>query len=305
MLYLLIILVVILLLKNNNLSIKWKTFKEKGAKAQTGDFGVYCYNGSQGKGKTYSLTEYCYDNNDLIIYSNYPFNEEQIKLLHNNEYHFYNGFKGLLEIKNNLDDGKIIIPEDKQLVIIYDELFSELMRGDKLSKGILDFLSQMRKRKIIFLTSAQYWSEIPITFRRFVRYQIDCNFLTFPVIPFSLLIKTFHDGEEIKWDETEQDFVSPIIVKTITKVRQAVFNSYDTFFRVRVLPLEHSRKNEQIFEKAGEFSQLEKSKKIDKDLKYDDHLHTTTKANGWSMVKQNKKIDKDFWKDLNEDDYEK
>lgn len=284
MLYILILIfVLILFYKNCNISIKWKTFKEKGAKAQTGDFGVYCYNGSQGKGKTYSLTEYCYDNSNLIIYSNYPFNEFEIKLLHDNEYHFYNGFKGLLDIKDKLDNSEIVIPDDKQLVIIYDELFSELMRGDRLSKGILDFLSQMRKRKIIFLTSAQYWSEIPITFRRFVRYQIDCNFLSFPFLPFSLLFKTFHDGEQVKWDETEQDFVSPIIVKTLTKVRQTIFNSYDTFYRVRVQPHERKDKN------------LTNNKK-------NDQLHTTTKATGWSMVKNRKNVDCNFWNDLNEED---
>lgn len=284
-----LLLVLFFVFKNLNISIKWKTFKEKGAKAQNGDFGVYCYNGSQGKGKTYSLTEYCYDNSNLIIYSNYPFNESEIKLLHDNEYHFYNGFAGLLEIKNRLDNKEIIIPDDRQLVIIYDELFSELMRGDKLSKGILDFLSQMRKRKIIFLTSAQYWSEIPITFRRFVRYQIDCNFINIPILPFSILFKSFHDGEQIKWSDQDQDFISPVIVNTLTKVRLNIFNSYDTFFRVRVRP--HERKE-----------------KSTTNNKKNDQLHTTTKATGWSMVKAKKSIDSEFWQDLNDEDiykYEK
>lgn len=284
MLYILILIFILFLFyKKSNVSIKWNTFKEKGAKAETGDFGVYCYNGSQGKGKTYSLTEFCYDNSNLIIYSNYPFNENEIKLLNDNEYHFYNGFSGLLDIKDSLDDGDIVIPNGKQLVIIYDELFSELMRGDKLSKGILDFLSQMRKRKIIFLTSAQYWSEIPITFRRFVRYQIDCNFINFPFLPFSILFKTFHDGEQVKWSEQDQDFVSPVIVNTLTKVRLSIFNSYDTFFRVRVRPHEHKGKI------------LTNNKKIDQ-------LHTTTKATGWSMVRNMKSVDKNFWNDLNEVD---
>lgn len=279
-----VLLVIFFVFKNMNISIKWKTFKEKGAKAQTGDFGVYCYNGSQGKGKTYSLTEYCYDNSDLIIYSNYPFNEKEIKLLNDNEYHFYNGFSGLLELKNDLDDKKIIIPDSKQLVIIYDELFSELMRGDRLSKGILDFLSQMRKRKIIFLTSAQYWSEIPITFRRFVRYQIDCNFLNIPILPFSLLFKSFHDGEQVKWDEQEQDFVSPVIVNTLTKVRLNIFNSYDTFFRVRVQRTEHEEKNTTNYKKNEDCS-----------------LRLKQSSGHWSKMK---KIDNEFWIDLKEKDVE-
>ena len=190
--------------------------------------------------------------------------------------------KNDISITNNKELDDVI--GTSQVVIIYDELFQELMRGDKLSKDVLDFLSQMRKRQIIFLTSAQYWSEIPITFRKFVRYQIDCNFLNFPFLPFSLLVKTFRDGENMKWSNDDQEFIAPIIETTITKVRKSVFNSYDTMYRVsshqvRLLDEEEEKQNDNS------------------------DLLTTTIANQWSMVKEDN--DLEFWSDLRENDYEK
>ena len=233
---LILILIVVLIfsyMKNNAISVKLKTFKEKGAKADAGQFGVYCYNGAQGKGKTYSLTEFVYDKPDLVVYSNFHFLPTIFNHYHNDIIYYDTGFTNLMKIKNDLDSGILKIPTGKQLIIIYDELFQDLMRGDKLSREVLDFLSQMRKRKIIFLTSAQYWSEIPITFRRFVRYQIDCNFLNLSLLPFSILVKVFRDGDLIKWSNDEQDFVAPIIETSITKVRKSVFDSYNTFELVK------------------------------------------------------------------------
>ena len=283
--FVLLIIFIFLFFKKNNLSIKWRTFKEKGARSVTGDFGVYCYNGSQGKGKTYSLTEFVYDNDDIIVFSNYPFHNKVIKSKYIKNIIYYSGFDGLIDIKNKLDKKELDdIIGTSQIVIIYDELFQELMRGDKLNKDVLDFLSQMRKRQIIFLTSAQYWSEIPITFRKFVRYQIDCNFLNFPFLPFSLLVKTFRDGENMKWSNDDQEFIAPIIETTITKVRKSVFNSYDTMYRVsshqvRLLDEEEEKQNDNS------------------------DLLTTTIANQWSMV--NEDNDSEFWSDLKDEDYEK
>lgn len=283
--FVLLIIFIFLFFKKNNLSIKWRTFKEKGARSVTGDFGVYCYNGSQGKGKTYSLTEFVYDNDDIIVFSNYPFHNKVIKSKYIKNIIYYSGFDGLIDIKNKLDNKELDdVIGKKQIVIIYDELFQELMRGDRLSKDVLDFLSQMRKRQIIFLTSAQYWSEIPITFRKFVRYQIDCNFLNFPFLPFSLLVKTFRDGENMKWSNDDQEFIAPIIETTITKVRKSVFNSYDTMYRVS----------------SHQVRLLDEDEK-----KQDDNsdLLTTTIANQWSMV--NEDNDLEFWSDLRYNDYEK
>lgn len=283
---------IILKFKNENIKIKWRTFKEKGGICDRGNFGVYCYNGAQGKGKTYSLTEYVYDNPNNIYYSNFHFTRS----IGTAEIHYYrNGFEELMKLKKELDNGNLQT-NGKQLVIIYDELFQELMRGDKLSKEVLDFLSQMRKRKIIFLTSAQYWSEIPITFRRFVRYQIDCNIINkflFIKLPKSILIKTFHDGDLIKWDNDSQDFISPIIETTITKIRQNVFDSYNTFELVKVGSVVNTLTTETSTSPTGETGG-----------KKNTDLHTTTISK--SVVSGQEKDNLEFWGEkLNEKWYEK
>lgn len=214
----------------NKVHIKWRTFFSKGFRPIRGDFGLFTYCGAQGKGKTYSLVEYLIDNSKHIkVYSNISGidNVEDIT--------YFTGFTGLIDIKHQLDSGKIKVPEKKQLVIVFDEVFTELQKGDKLSKEVLDFLCQMRKRKIIFLTTCQYWAELPITYRRFCRYQIDCNM--FPILWSGVLIKTFHDAENMKWDNDEQDFVAPVTETTFTKCRKIVSDSYDTFLRISSTPV--------------------------------------------------------------------
>ena len=94
----------------------------------------------------------------------------------------------------------------------------------------MDFLCQMRKRKIIFLTTAQEWAEIPLTFRRFCRYEIDCKM--YNLIFFGILLKHFRDAENMKWSDEDQEFVAPLVSNTITKTRKWIANSYNTFLRI-------------------------------------------------------------------------
>ena len=109
-------------------------------------------------------------------------------------------------------------------------MLSLLQKGDKLSKEVLDFLCQMRKRKIIFLTTAQEWAEIPLSFRRFCRYQIDCCMI--PILTSGILIKIFYDAENMKWSNDEQEHVAPLLETTITHTRKYIADSYDTFLRI-------------------------------------------------------------------------
>lgn len=217
-------IIIIVVCWKNKVRIKLHTFFKKSFRPARGIFGLYVYCGAQGKGKTYSLIEYLIDNKDKIeVYSN-------IGDIKGVNYTHYVGFKGLLEIRDKLDNGTLEYDKNKQLVIIYDEVFTELDKGTKLSKPVLDFLCQMRKRKILFLTTAQYWAELPITYRRFCRYQIDCNM--FPFLWFGILVKTFRDAEQMKWSNEDQEFIAPITETTITKCRRFVADSYNTFLRI-------------------------------------------------------------------------
>lgn len=236
----------------NKVKIKYKTFLYKGFAPKRGNFGVYCYDGKQGKGKTYSVVEYLLDNKDNIcVFCN-------VKDIKNIDYFFFTGFKELLMLKviidsvwSNVDELKKICIKlgfdkkrstqlayllidyknnNKQLVFVFDEIFSELQKGSKLDKEVIDFLCQMRKRQIIFLTTAQEWAEIPLTFRRFIRYEIKCNMIN--IFGFGLLFKEFNDAENMKWSDDQQEHIAPLIETTLTKCRKYISESYNTFLRI-------------------------------------------------------------------------
>lgn len=253
MFYVIVALILIIVLcKVYKVKIKIKSFFKRGFLPVRGDFGVYCYCGKQGTGKTYSVVEYLLDNRENItVFCN-------IKDIQNIDYFYFTGFEELLKLKKiidytycNIEDLKTFIlnlgfseerteklielnekhkNDHKQLIFVYDEIFTELQKKSTINKEVMDFLCQMRKRKIIFLTTAQEWAEIPLTFRRFCRYEIDCKMINLLFI--GILLKHFRDAENMKWDEQEQEHVAPLVSNTITKTRKWIANSYNTFLRI-------------------------------------------------------------------------
>ncbi len=225
MIYIIIIAILLVILCFvYKVKIKFKSFFSKGFIPVRGKFGVYCYCGKQGTGKTYSVVEYLQDNKKNIeVYCN-------IGGIQGVKYTYFTGFDELIKLKEKLDNGTLGNDPKKQLVFVYDEIFTELQKKSQINKEVMDFLCQMRKRKIIFLTTAQEWAEIPLTFRRFCRYEIDCKMYNFFFI--GVLLKHFKDAENMKWSDEEQEHVAPLISNTITKCRRNIANSYDTFLRI-------------------------------------------------------------------------
>ncbi len=206
--------VVLVFVVFRKVKIKWKTFIKKGFTVNRGRFGVYCYTGKQGKGKTYSVVEFLHHlPKDTKVYSN-------IASVKGVDYTYFNGFENLLELRN-----------ESNCVIIYDEIFTALTKSSKLNIEVLDFLSQMRKRKIVFLTTAQEWLEINITLRRYVRYQIDCNM--FSIFGVGILLKSVYDAEQMTWDNLENEYVAPLIEYTVSKANKYIANSYDTHEQIK------------------------------------------------------------------------
>lgn len=193
--------------------IKLNTFFEKGFVPTKGPYGVYCFCGKQGKGKTYSVVEFLKDNNDIPIFAN-------IKSIEGINYTYFEGFEELLKLRDKTN-----------CIIVYDEIFTALTKTSKMNTDVLDFLSQMRKRGIIFLTTAQEWLEINITLRRYCRYQIECNMISVFGL-FGILIKSFYDAEQMKWSNLDNEYIAPIISTTITKCRLKIANSYDTYEQI-------------------------------------------------------------------------
>lgn len=211
--FIFIVVIIILLIKFRHTKIKWKTFFKKGFAPKRGKFGVYCYCGKQGSGKTYSVVEFLNQNKDLPIYAN-------ISTLKDIDYTYFNGFDQLLQLRDKSD-----------CIIVYDEIFTALTKSSKMSTEVLDFLSQMRKRRIIFLTTAQEWLEINITLRRYCRYQIECRMIN--LFGLGLLIKHCYNAEQMKWSQEENEYVAPLEETTISKCNIAVSQKYDTFEQIK------------------------------------------------------------------------
>lgn len=213
----LIALFAVVVILKNKISFDFGSFLRKTIPLDRGQFGIYCFTGKQGSGKTYSLVKYIkkHRHEALEIYSNIS--------IGNLEYTEITSIEQLLSLK------------DKQhCFIIYDEIFTYLQKQSKISPELMEFMTQQRKMRNIFFTTAQEWLEIPITFRRFVKIQIECSTIALGRLG-GLLIEAYHDAYQMKWDQLENEYVAPLIRTKISKYERRFMQSYDTFERVRSL----------------------------------------------------------------------
>lgn len=200
--------------------VDFKSFFRKGFKKKDNKFGLFCYTGKQGKGKTYSAIKFI---TEQKIKYNYT-------ILTNVK--SFNTFKDTLyfsTIDDIIDYCVQFKGNEKNVIIFFDEIFTILEKQTKINKKILSFLSQLRKRKIIFVTTAQEWSEINITFRRYVRFQISCNMISLPIFKTAIIFNNINDGDLIRWNNETQDFEAPRISANLSKGNEQIINSYDTF----------------------------------------------------------------------------
>lgn len=180
---------------------------------------------NNGKGKTYSAVKFCIDRKlatNCIIYTNVT----SFKVFSDTIY--INDISKLIDTVIDYCDS---LPPDTQpnIIIFFDEIFTVLEKGTKINSKILSFISQLRKRKIVFITTAQEWLEINVTFRRYVRFQIDCNMISFPITHSAIIINSVNDGEQLKWSNEDNEYIAPRISTNISKGNLSIIQSYDTF----------------------------------------------------------------------------
>lgn len=185
--------------------------------------------GKQGHGKTYSAIKFCIDRklktNCKIITNVKSFAQSPSAF---KDTVYIADIKELMAFVLDYCDS-LEFDEVPNIIIFFDEIFTILEKGTRINKEILSFISQLRKRKIIFITTAQEWLEINVTFRRYVRYQIDCNMFSLPFLKTAFLINYVNDGEQLKWDNDENEYVAPRIATNFSKGNLSIIESYDTF----------------------------------------------------------------------------
>lgn len=201
----------------NKISVDLQSFFRPTLPLERGKFGVYCFTGKQGSGKTYSLVKYIrkHTKRDTKVYSNIT-------------------MKGVEYTKLETLEQLLALRDEENCFIVYDEIFTILQKQSRISAELMEFLTQQRKMHNIFFTTAQEWLEIPITFRRFVRIQVDCT--TYPMGKWGgLLLEKYSNGYEIKWDQLQNEYVAPLMSMKISKYEKRFMRAYDTFERIRGL----------------------------------------------------------------------
>lgn len=213
-------LVVVFVMWQAKIRIDFMSFFRSTIPLDRGIFGVYCFTGKQGTGKTYGVTKYVKNFGDQSdkIYSNLT--------IKGTEYEKIRSIQHLLSLK-----------DEENRLIIFDEIFTVL--NDKtiprdIRDDLMEFLSQQRKMKNILMTTAQEWLNIPIEFRRFVRIQVECR--TIPLGRWGgVFIETYYDATQMEWSQFENEYVAPRISMKISKYQARFMNAYDTYERIRRL----------------------------------------------------------------------
>lgn len=210
------ILVITITIYQNKIKIDVPSFLDSTIPLDRGVFGVYCFTGHQGSGKTYSLNKFIRKHaKGKKIYSNLDLDGID-----------YTPIKDLQHLYS--------LADEEHCYIIYDEIFTLMSKSKKDREMLEQFLPQMRKAKNIFLTTAQYWLELDITFRRFVRIQIECS--TRPLGKLGgILTEEYYDTTQIQWDNLENEYISPIITKKYSKYQKRFMETYDTYQKIKKL----------------------------------------------------------------------
>lgn len=203
------------------LHIDWKSLFKRGFSKQDNKFGLYTYTGHQGDGKTYSAIKFVINmkcKEDYIVVTNI---------------HSFKAFTDTIYIDDIIELINFIkVNHDKngkKYIILFDEIFTILMRGQAVNTEILSFLAQLRKRGLIFVTTAQEWSEIPLTFRKFCRFQVSCKMFSVPLLNRAFLLNRINDGYNARWNNDLQDFEAPLLQTNFSKGNLHIIEIYDTF----------------------------------------------------------------------------
>lgn len=209
-----------------NIRINFKSFFKKGFKKTDSKFGIICYTAKQGMGKTYCAVQFVIkqiekDKYLKVVTNVRSFYERMEKSIYKGRVTYYSSIYDIMEFTQQ--------STAYHYLVFFDEIFSVLEKKGTIAKKVRTYLSQLRKRKILFITTAQEWSEINISFRRYVRFHVVPRMLPLPITHNAYIIKQVNDGDFIHWDSELQDYVAPCIETQISKGNKEIIEKYDTF----------------------------------------------------------------------------
>ncbi len=205
------------------LSIDWKTFTKRGFQKIDNNYGIICYTGKQGYGKTYSAIKYIIDcklKDDYTILTNV----KSFTIFQDTEY--FDNLYDLIDYCKDIKDNETSV---KPIIILFDEIFSLINKNYSVDDDVMTFISQLRKRHIVLVTTAQEWSEINISFRKYVRFQVSCRMFALPFFKTAFLFNHINDGENLKLNPQTMEYEAPTVRTKFFKGNKSIIESYDTY----------------------------------------------------------------------------
>lgn len=192
---------------------------------------------NKGIGKTYSavrqIIKYKLEDDYIILTNVKSFNIFKDTIFFDNLYDLIDYCKGFTDNKDN----------EKPIIILFDEIFSLINKNYTVDDEIMTFISQLRKRHIILVTTAQEWSEINISFRKYVRFQVSCRMFALPFFRTAVLLNCVNDGENLKLNPQTMEYEAPTVRTLLMKGNKSVIDSYDTYETINVSTKRNRKKN--------------------------------------------------------------
>lgn len=177
----------------------------KGIKVQDSMYGVYCFTGFQGSGKTMNAVDFLARNRDggrKKIYTN------------------INSLKFEHEYIDCIDD---LDPTWRDCFVVLDEVHKAFPKNAPTHTAFYSFLQESRKHHRVTIIITQEWKEVPMWLRRPCKLIVGNHRLVR-----NILCETIQDARTMRWDELENDYVCDTIQKNIKKWNKITAELYDT-----------------------------------------------------------------------------
>ena len=189
--------------------IDFKSFLAKKTPPIDSTNGVYCISGFQGSGKSYYGVFLAKElSSKYKVYSN----------IHSLTFE-HTDFTKISEAYSNFEPNTLFL---------IDEISNKYRRETPTDQKFYRWLQQTRKRKSVVILLTQEWKELPTWLRRPVKVHIATSRLLLSSLT-GLFKTVYGDGENLHWDQTENDYVCPPIKTVIHKRNMRVASLYDTF----------------------------------------------------------------------------
>ncbi len=183
-----------------------KSLIRKGIKVRDSQYGVYCFTGFQGSGKTMNAVEFLQRNAPSGGAAKIYTNIDSLTLPHT-----YISETGQLN------------PKWRDCFVVIDEIHKAYPKTAKTDRFFYSFLQESRKHHRVTIIITQEWKEVPMWLRRPCKLIVGNHRLVR-----NLLCETIQDARTMRWDEAENDYVCDTVQKNIKKWNKRIAEFYDT-----------------------------------------------------------------------------